>query len=1022
MKRMPNKICFGLFAVMCIAYNALAFNPEDSVSLLHRKSGPDSGYSLATILNASPDVVKPIEGIITSQDGEPLAGATVQVKNSDTGTITDIDGRFSLSADEGAVLVISYLGYVTQEVVVGSESNIQIEMAADATVLEDVVVIAYGAQKKEDVTGSVGSVNSEDFNRGVVVNPGQLLQGKVAGVNVSAVSGEPGAAQNVIIRGVGSLRSGTTPLYVIDGFVIDNSSTGVATNPLNFISPQDIQSINVLKDASATALYGARAANGVVVITTRKGQTGKTEMNLSVSTAWSSLANKMDVFSADEFRRQVPAAGGTLFDGGGNTDWQDELTHTGMSNRVHLSMGGAASEKFAYFISAGYDKQEGIFANSTLERYSGRVNLNQSAINGRLKIDYNLTGARTFNQRPDAGATTLDMLRLNPTIPAQTRGEATLLDGILNPLARNNIYKDEATNNRLLANISPSFEIARGFRYKLNLGVDYSNTDRIIQQNPYALLEGLDLGSLTSITAINNNSLVENTFTYDFDRGDHNVILLAGHSYQKTYEHQKVFSLTGFANNGIEPIYQDQISTQEQPTNYSTYAIENELQSFFGRINYNFASKYLLTVTMRADGSSKFGENNKYGYFPSLALGWNLSNEDFLAGGAFDNLKLRASWGQTGNQEIPSKITQASFTESRSDNDTYPLDPNANTLDDYPYGSIFTRLANPDIQWEVSTQTNIGIDFGLFDYRLTGTLDYFDKRSENVLLEVVPADPIQPTATYWTNVPDMVIKNSGFELTLDYNSGDRSAFTYNIGGNLAYTNNKVENSPFAVLTTGAAQGAGQTGATINGYLNGYAIGSFYMKEFAGIGEDGLNRFKDQNGDGQVLENDRLVVGSALPDLLYAFYLNLGYKRLDLRFNFNGVAGNEIYNHTAMSIFNRGNLASSFNTTDFAVQYDNEAITNSNEVSTRYLEDGSFLRLNNATISYTLLPADLGMGDWFSSVKLSLTGQNLFTLTNYSGFDPEVNTGSSISGIQTFGIDRFTYPSARTILLGLNVAF
>lgn len=1027
MKKLPNpiKACLSLFLVMCMVPDVWAYHTEAFNSFHDPMRGLTLSadlYKSGADLPAYDDKVKPIDGVVTNEQGEPLIGATVQVKGTAVGTTTDVDGKFNLSADEGAVLVISYLGYNTQEVVVGSEASIRVQLLADATVLEDVVVIAYGAQKKEDVTGSIGSVNSDDFNRGVVVNPGQLLQGKVAGVNVTASSGEPGAAQNVIIRGVGSLRSGTTPLYVIDGFVIDNSSTGVATNPLNFISPQDIQSINVLKDASATALYGARAANGVVVITTRKGQTGKTEMNLSVSTAWSSLANKMDVFSADEFRRQVPAAGGTLFDGGGNTDWQDELTQTGVSNRVHLSMSGAASEKFAYFISAGYDKQEGIFNNSNLERYSGRVNLNQTALNGRLKIDYNLTGARTSNRRPDAGALVLDMLRLNPTIPVYTNGEATLLDGILSPVARDQIYKDEAINNRLLANIAPSIEIVNGLTYKLNLGVDYSTTERVIQLNPYALLEGLDLGSFNSINARNNNSLVENTLTYIFDQGDHNVILLAGHSYQKTFEHQKQFSLTGFANNGIEPIYQDQISTQEQPTNYNAYALENELQSFFGRVNYGFANRYLLTLTMRADGSSKFGENNKYGYFPSLALGWNISNEDFMAGGAFDNLKLRASWGQTGNQEIPSKITQASFIESKGENDTYPLDPNANTLDDYPFGSIFTRLANPDIQWEVSTQANIGVDFGLFDYRLTGTLDYFNKRSENVLLEVVPADPIQPTATFWTNVPDMVIKNSGVELTLDYSSGDRSDFTYNIGGNLAYTDNVVENSPFAVLTTGAAQGAGQTGATINGYLNGYSIGSFYMKEFAGIGEDGLNRFQDQNGDGQVLENDRLVVGSALPDLLYAFYLNFGYKKIDLRFNFNGVAGNEIYNHTAMSIFNRGNLASSFNTTDFAVQYDNEAITNSNEVSTRYLEDGSFLRLNNATISYTLLPADLGWGDWFSSVKLSLTGQNLFTLTNYSGFDPEVNTGSSISGIQTFGIDRFTYPSARTILLGLNVAF
>ncbi|NND09333.1 MAG: TonB-dependent receptor [Saprospiraceae bacterium] len=965
---------------------------------------------------------KPIDGTITNEDGEPLIGATVQIKGTAVGTTTDADGSFSLSGEEGDVLIVSYLGYVTQEVVIGSAAIVQIQMRSDATELEDVLVVAYGAQKRQDVTGAIGSLKNEDFNQGVVVNPGQLLQGKVAGVNVTAASGEPGAAQNVIIRGVGSLRSGTTPLYVIDGFVIDNASTGVATNPLNFINPNDIQSMSVLKDASATALYGARAANGVVVITTKKGQTGKTEINLNVSTAFSSLAKKMDIFSADEFRRQVPAAGGTLDDLSGNTDWQDELTQTGISNRVHLSMSGAASEKFSYFVSAGYDNQEGIFANSNLERTSGRVNLNQTAFDGRLKIDYNLTGARTFNARPDAGATVQDMLRLNPTIPTTTNGDLTLLDGILNPTARNQIYKDEAINNRILANISPSFEILEGLTYKLNVGVDFSTTDRFIQLKPYAFLEGLELGELTSITARNNNRLVENTLTYNLDRGEHGFIFLAGHSYQKTFEHQRRFALTAFANNGIEPVYQDQISTTEQPTEFSTFAIENELQSFFGRVNYGFADRYLVTATLRADGSSKFGENNRYGYFPSVALGWNIINEDFMVGSGFDNLKLRASWGQTGNQEIPSKITQASFIESKSNNDTYPLNPNATTLDDYPFGSIFTRLANPDIQWEVSTQTNIGIDFGLFDYHLTGTLDYFNKQSENVLLEVVPADPIQPTATFWTNVPDMVIKNSGLELSLEYSSGDQSNLSYSIGGNLTYTKNKVENSPFAVLTTGAASGAGQTGATINGYLNDEAIGAFFMKEFVGIGEDGLNRFKDQNGDGQVLENDRLVVGSALPDLLYGFYFNLGYKKFDLQLNFNGVSGNEIYNHTTMSLFNRGNLASSFNTTDFAVEFDNEAITNSNEVSTRYLEDGSFLRLNNATLSYLLVPSQVGSGNWFSSIRVSLTGQNLFTITNYSGFNPEVNTGSSISGIQTFGIDRFTYPLARTVLLGLNVAF
>ncbi|SOE20492.1 iron complex outermembrane recepter protein [Spirosomataceae bacterium TFI 002] len=979
---------------------------------------------LMTHTSQATTLIVKVSGQVTdATDGSAMVGCSIIEKGTTNGVLSDVNGKFSINVkDQNATLIFDFIGYAQQEVVVGGQTNINIQLVQEANQLDDIVVLGYGSQKKSDVTGAVGTLKSEDFNKGVVANPGQLLQGKIAGVNVTSVSGEPGASQDVIIRGVGSLRSGTTPLYVIDGFVLDNSSNGFASNPLNFINPQDIESINVLKDASATAIYGARAANGVIVITTKKGKEGKSEVNLSLSTATSSLANKIDVFSAADFRKQVVNAGGTLFDGGGATDWQDELTRTARSNATNLSMSGAASEKFSYFASFGLDNQEGILNNSSLKRYSGRLNLNQNAMDGKLKIAYNFIGAQTQNNRPNQGAQVVDMLQLNPTIPALTNGQPTLLDDILNPLARQQIYSDEGTNNRIIANVSPSFEIVKGLVYKLNLGVDFSSTDRYIQNIPYALLEGLDLGSLNSIYAKNSNQLIENTVNYVFDVDDHNFNFLAGHSYQQFFSSQNSFNLSGFANNDIEPRYQDQSSTQVEPTTVNTFAIKNELQSFFGRVNYGFTNKYMLTATLRADGSSKFGANNKYGYFPSFAAGWNITNEDFMAGSKFTNLKLRASWGQTGNQDIPSKITQANFNDSRADNDTYPLNPNATTLDDYPYGTIYVRLANPNIQWEVSTQSNIGLDFGLFSNKLTGTIDYFNKASSNILLEAVPADPIQPTATFWTNVPNMEIRNSGLELALDFQNSSQSGFYYNFGGNMTLLKNKVVDSPYAVLTTGAAQGAGQTGATINGYINGEAIGSYFMKEFIGIGEDGLNKFKDQNGDGQVIENDRIVVGTALPSTLYAFYTNFGYKNFDLGLNFNGVAGNKIFNHTAMSIFNRGNLASSFNTTDFAVAYANEAITNSNEVSTRYLENGSFLRLNNATLAYKLSPQKIGLGKYLNNIRFSLTGQNLFVITDYTGYDPEINTGSSIGGVQTFGIDRFTYPKPRTFLLGLNVTF
>ncbi|WP_289661321.1 SusC/RagA family TonB-linked outer membrane protein [Flavobacterium panacagri] len=966
-----------------------------------------------------------VSGIVISDvEKVPVPGVSVYIKGEPKGAVTtDFDGNFKIKAQQNdGVLVFSYVGFKTKEVSFSGTQKLTVSLAEEVSTLNEVVVVGYGSQKRSDVTGAIGSVKSENFNKGVVANAGQLIQGKVAGVNVMAASGEPGANQDIIIRGVGSLRSGTTPLYVVDGFALDNSNTGVASNPLNFINPQDIESIEVLKDASASAIYGSRAANGVVVITTKKGAKGQSKINLSVTTGFSSLANKVDVFSADEFRRQVATVNGNLQDGGANTDWQDELTRTGVSQNVNLSMSGG-TEKSTYAASVGVDNQEGVLRNSDLKRYSGRLNLSQKALDDKFNITFNLTGTKLENERPDARSIVGNMLTMNPTDAVYVNGEpnVNLSNDILNPLISERNYSDVTNNNRILANISPSYEFIKGLTYKFNLGVDYSMSERDIQVLPYASATNTTLGSLNNVITNNNNVLYENTLTYNFNKKAHSFTVLAGQSYQKIQVYQKSYNLSGFPNNGVEP--KNQIETASERTTQSSSAVENELQSFFGRLNYGYDNKYLLTATMRADGSSKFGKNNRYGYFPSVALGWNITKEDFLKESeTLNNLKLRASWGQTGSQEIPSKITKASYTESNTGNDTYPLDPSATDLSGYPYGSIYTRLANPNIQWEVSTQTNVGLDFSLFNNRLSGTVDYFNKVSENILLEVAPTDPIQPTSKYWTNIPAMQIKNNGIEVALDYSSDKSKDFSYSVGGNISFTNNKVENSPYQILTTGGAQGGGQSGATINGVLNGHSIGSFYMLNFTGIGSNGLNQFADTNGDGSILDNDRIVAGSALPDYIYAFYLNFKYKNLDLGFNFNGAGGNKIYNHVAMTSFNRGSLANSFNTTDRASQYLNEASTNSNTVSTRYLEDGSFLRLNNATLGYNLSPRLVGLGDVMDNIRLSITGQNLFVITKYSGYDPEINTGTSVGDIQSFGIDYFSYPRSRTIVFGLNVAF
>jgi len=1013
------------FMVLCTGLSASAEPIYAGGTKL--ESGLKTGDSIAKLML----IQQSISGTVTDESGLPLPGATVLVKGTTIGTVTDLDGKFSIEVADNAIILISYVGYISKELPANGQSIFEIQLKPDATQLEELVVVGYGTQKRSDVTGAIGSVKNEDFNRGVITNPVDLLQGKVAGVNITSASGEPGANQNVIIRGIGSLRSGTQPLYVLDGFLLDNSDTGVASNPLNFLNPNDIASIDVLKDASATALYGSRASNGVIVITTKKGKAGTSQVNLSASTAWSSMANKIDVFGSDEFRRQVVAVGGALEDFGGNTNWQDELTQVGFSQDYNLSMSGANTERFSYFASLGYQSQEGILKNSELKRYSGKLNMNQKAFEGRLTIDYNLTASFTENLRPSISSTISDMLYLNPTIPALTDGQPTLLNtNALNPIKRYDVYSDDAANNRILGTISPSFEIIDGLTYKLNLGVDYSNTNRYIQNKPFTGVineSNISDGTLDELITANTNSLVENTLTYNWNNYKHNFTVLAGHSYQTFMDEFRGTSARGFANNNIDPRYQDQNSTSLLPTTISASAIKNELQSFFGRVNYTYADRYLFTATFRADGSSKFGQNNRYGYFPSFALGWNVTKEDFMANSVFNNLKVRASWGRTGNQEIPSKITKASYSEDRLANgagslNTYPIDAQGSTLDSYPYGIVFTRVANPNLQWEVSTQIDFGIDFAFLNYRLTGTLDYFNKVSSNILLEVVPADPIQPTSTFWDNIDNMKIHNSGVELGLNYASKPRKDFSYEIGGNITFIQNEVRDSPYSVLTTGAAQGAGQTGATINGYINNQPIGAFYMLQFDGIGEDGSNRFKDINGDGEILDNDRSVVGSAIPKIIYGFNTNLKYKNFNLGLNFNGASGNDIYNHTNMSLFTKAQLSRSNNTTDFAVQYPNESFNNSNTVSTRFLESGSFFRLNNATLGYNVNPSRIGMSNAFQNIKLSLTGQNLFVITNYSGFDPEVNTGSTSGGIQTFGIDRFTYPRARTFMINLNLTF
>jgi TonB-linked SusC/RagA family outer membrane protein len=993
-----------------------------ALSLASVSIGPVTpSFGHEPIVTEQPTADITVSGRVTdAATNEALAGCTVVLKGTQRGTTTDASGNYRLVVpNDNSVLVFGFIGFVSQEVAVGNSSTINVALKAAASELSQVVVIGYGSTTKKDMTGSVKSVKSTDFNRGVINSPEQLLQGKVAGVNVTAVSGEPGARQSITVRGPGGVRTGSTPLFVLDGIPLDNSSTGGATNPLNFLNPQDIEAMDVLKDASATAIYGARGANGVILITTKKGKAGSNNLTLSTNLGISNVARPLSLFGADEYRRQVAAVGGVVDDQKASTDWQREISRQATTREYNLGFSGGA-DKLTFYGSLGVQSQEGVLKNSKLNRYTGRFNASQKFMDDRLMLDVNLTASQTVNERPPIENIIGAALSANPTYPAyDASGVPVRYQAFTNPLVSLQLQKDLTTINRVVASISPSYKFTKDLVYKLNLGIDNATSTRDLQSLASTVPQ--QDGRLESEYKTNRNVLIENYFTYTRAWNNHNLTALAGHSYQKFYIQNRIWSINKFPITPIEPINnpglgQDLTLANNRP---GGGALENELQSFFSRVNYQYRNRYLLTATVRADGSSKFGANNKYGVFPSFSAGWRLSEESFLQSGPFSDLKLRVGWGQTGNQEIPSKITQALFTSSVSATTSYPLDNTTN----YPAGTTYTRLANPDIQWELSTQTDLGLDFGLFNGALTGTVDLFRKVSNKILLEVIPADPIQPAATYWTNVPNMTITNEGLELDLNYRYVSQGGFRFDLGGNITFIKNVVNNSPYSVITSGSATGPGLTSATVNGYINGQPIGTFYLRDYIGIDEKGVSKYRDLDSDGiGGTDKDRIAAGSALPTKQFNINGSVAYKGFDLTANFNGVSGNKIYDNTANAYFYKARLVKGLNGPAEAIGEPNESINNSAPVSTRFLKDGAFFRLNNLTLGYSLDPKRIGLNRWISGIRLSATGQNLFVITKYNGYDPEVNTDRTVNGISSYGIDYLNYPRARSFVFGLNLTF
>ncbi|WP_431611231.1 SusC/RagA family TonB-linked outer membrane protein [Chryseobacterium sp. 'Rf worker isolate 10'] len=1014
---MYHKINFFKFKKLIpIALIFLVANQADA-------KGFTSNYPVFSQVNET------ISGNVTDQKGGAIEGAKITVVETGDTASTDASGNFTISANIGQTLSISYEGYGTQMVKISSTSvSVKLEPPKGSTSIEEVTLVGYGSQKKSDLTGAVSQLKAENFKEGMNISVDNLMQGKIAGVRIVQSSGEPGAGVNVSIRGIGSIRSGSTPLFVVDGVPLSNdavSATGPniglgnaqAKNPLNFLNTSDIESITVLKDASAAAIYGARGSNGVVLVTTKRGRKGEPLFTYDTYLGFSSVIKKLDLMSADEYRS---AGINKLYDHGGNTDWQDEIFRNAVSSNHSVSF-SKSTETGNYFASISHMDQDGIILNSGFKRTTARLNAEESFFdNKRLKIKLNLTasdiketGIPNGANAGSDGQVIIHALMANPTRSVYDQnGNFTNfnMNAHYNPLYLLSVYNDKTNTFRVLGNTEATLRILPGLNYKFNLGIDKTMSERNTTMYPN-ITDRTPKGMYVQANLDSYNVLLEHYLTYDISLNKHNFSLLGGFSYQKFKTTGTYFGVKNIANQGagispeINPGYSGEAFIPA-----AGYAQENELQSYFGRVNYNFDKKYLLTASLRADGSTRFGQNNKYGYFPSVAVGWTISNENFLKDSQIINeLKLRGSWGQTGNQEVPNKITQASSSLSPSGG--YYLYDNLNLIN----GVVINRTPNPDLKWEVVEQTNIGADFSLWRNKLYGSLEYYNKVTKDPILNI-PSRPLSPTSTVWKNV-DAKIVNKGFEFSLGSEIIKTENFTWNFDVNGATVNNVVKDLPVSAIYSGEVSGPGLSGVTANIYKNGYEAGSFYMLNYLGVDANGKYIYEDVNGDGRIDQNDRKIFEGAIPNFTFGINSYMKYKKFDFSFSFIGQTGGYLVNNTALDL-NINNLASDRNV--LKNFYESGAnFTNQPQLSSLYLEKSDFIRLNNVKLGYTF---DTSQLKFLRSINLYVSAQNLFTITSYTGYDPLVDTNKQVSGNQSLGIDYTTYPSAKTFILGATVKF
>lgn len=968
-----------------------------------------------------------ITGKVSDADGIPLPGVSIQIKGTTQGTITDFDGNYNLTVPAGAVLVYSFIGCTTQEIPVDEQTEILVTLNEDIMELEEIVVTGYGVSKKSDLTGAMSSLGEEDFNNLVGASPEQMMEGRIPGVEIRANNGEPGAGANITVRGASTFRSGAQPLYVIDGVPMDMQNTSpdgpskggigsTATNPLNFINPNDIESIDILKDASAAAIYGSRGANGVIIITTKKGTKGKSEVDYSANVSISELPKKLDILTADEWRviRQ-DTLGTEEYDYGASTDWQDQVFRTaiGHSHTLALSNG---SENTSYRTSFGYLKQEGIIKNSDRTKLNGRLNLNQRALNDRLQLETNLTLASETYNRPPVGAAgyegdlLLNALKANPTWPLEDE-EGNVFQtggGERVPAAMLAYHSDKTRTVTLLGGLAATLQITEGLNYKLNLGTNYSNANRFIN-----ISQKLNYAAGTyGAGEINNkevwNYVIEHTLSYSKLIGLQKFDFLIGYSYQDFYLRGNKTLGGGYSTDGI--FYTNRLQAgMNSYTEISSWADTYQMQSYFGRLNYNFNEMILATFTLRADGSSKFGENNRYGYFPSAALAWRISQMGFMQNiDMVNNLKLRLGLGQTGNSEIGTKNSRY----------LYAIDDGSSAIigGQQVMGFKISRTPNPDITWETTTSGNIGLDFGILSGRISGSIDVFRKSTTDVLLSI-PAAAGSPTATVVRNIDSCKIINDGVEVGLMFYPLAEGELKWDINANATFLKNVVRDVP-AQYPTGRAAGQGLTDAYVQVIAIDQPMNVFYGLQVDSISPDGdifyLQTEPDESGN---TRDSLAFLGNPQPKFTWSVTNTFRYKAFDLSIFVEGKHGHKIFNNTNL-LLEKTNLNQAQNAL-YDYVYDETNYDLTTEVSDRYLESGSYVRLSNVTIGYSLDAENI---KWMSRFRFYISGSNLLLFTRYKGYDPDVNSNQEKDGVRSLGVDISNYPKARTIMAGVNVTF